>query len=155
MTFPIDDISKIAESLGDTFRHVNSGGCGVVAAMLAKELRKYTSVDVVVCNNYGARSITDLRKACSNIEEWYSSGFSVTHMWVEFEFLGERLAIDSTGIHPAAYLYDDWGDTLDGALTEKETDELLAADHWNPMFDRKQIPDMEQYVSDNFAGVAA
>jgi len=155
MNFPINRVGEIAESINVMFRNVNSGGCGVVAALLAKELRKLTSVEIVVCNNWGGRSILDLREACDSVHEWYDYGFSVTHMWVEFEFLGARYAIDSTGIHTVKSIYERWGEVLEGALTDDETEELLGLGRWNSRFDRNQIPAMEEYVTGRFDGVAA
>ena len=154
MTFPLNRVREIAENIDLLFDEVNSGGCGVVAALLAKELRKFTSVDIVVHNHMGSKSIPELRELCDSVDEWYSHGFSVTHMWVEFEILGVRYAIDSTGIQPVKWIYADWGDVLLGALTDDETEELLKVGRWNSYFSRRQIPAMEQYVAHEFEGVA-
>jgi hypothetical protein len=157
MRFPFKEICLIMNKANQKFRDVNSGGCGMMAYILARQLSKITKTRTVVCGYGGG----DLKVARSNVNDnninsWYKQNIKFTHVWVEFLWNKRWYAIDIKGIKPRKQMYGDsgrWSKPYDGSFTLKEIKELAHDDTyggWSSCFQRDQIPYMKKMINKEF-----
>lgn len=146
-TFPIDKVNKILHEADERFHYVNFGGCGAMAAIIAKCLAPVVPVKIV-CYDYNKEQINDLR---NNGITRATNSFH--HVWVEF-LANVWYAVDINGIRSPKKMINHWGTPCKGNLTINEL-EILVSNHkaWNPMFDRDQIPDMTHFMEQQFSAL--
>lgn len=96
---------------------LNSGGCGVYAALLARKLSEYNVISnifirVIMFSEEDAEfeditlDIDDYRP--SNMDEWRELGVAFDHVVIEFEYNKEQYICDSDGVQLLKDLdYDD------------------------------------------------
>lgn len=125
----------------DNIPYLNDGGCGVVAAHVAKRLQHITKVRVAIFA-YG-QDIDEIRSYVRNTRsalEWSRSGLVVGHAMVEFLHNGEWWLFDSVGAVPdvdEVTLFGNHHLYKDGYLTIDEICALAANPYpWNNDFYR-------------------
>ena len=149
----LDERLKLVDEL---FDFVNCGGCGCVANILAKQLRTVFPVMRITSSGYlGEGNIDKVRNVLGNNlnkDEWDENGFYFAHVWVEVCVDDEWYALDSTGVTPVEYMYEEWGVPAEGSFTLEEIAALSGdADGWNSLFDRDQLPDMELMIKNQLS----
>lgn len=138
------------------FTHVNLGGCGCVAAMLAEVLRpQYPLMRIVNSNGMWSQAV-DIDEVRVNMynpldkHEWDNNDMHFSHLWVEIWADDQWLAVDSDGIRPLDDMYSKYVPPGEGSFTYEEIKALASTDEgWNWMFDRDQLPGIQAYINDN------
>jgi hypothetical protein len=133
------------------FQFINSGGCGVVAAHVAKRLQHIVPTRIVVFNR-ASIDIDKIRSKLTNTNsslEWSYHGMAWGHVMVEFDYDGMTYLFDSHNIYPTTQTIHFGGMMLtkSGYVT---IDEIVAIASrpttWNWMFSRSQIPAMKKRI---------
>lgn len=151
MGFPFKEIGTILVEFTDRYDRINWGGCGVVAAILARHLTPFVDdIRIVTCG-------TDIEEArnnaqSNNIVDWENTGaVSFWHVWVEFRIGKKWFAIDSDGIRSRSYFRSRYGSVAKGSFTVEEMRELGDNPRgWNPAFRRDQVPSMKNILGRRF-----
>lgn len=153
--FPLDDIQKILDKIDGEFYRINSGGCCVMASILAHQMKKIVDDVNIVTTGWGtASSLDSIRHNISdntNMEEWENNGVGFNHVWVEFKWNGRWYAMDSKGIKTRKEQYREWGKPYKGSFTLDEARAFARSTDWNPTFERWQIPLMRKRAYYHFA----
>jgi hypothetical protein len=149
-------VCKIQEAVSD-IRNINSGGCGVFAAMVAKRLNRLGIPAVVRVGAHDADTSNDrLKRALTypdSISKEYLSneGVEFYHLIVEFKHGGETYHLDSNQFHKATPITNNYGVRLyDGHLTPLQALQIARSKYWNYQFNRKQIPNMIRKLNEAF-----
>lgn len=151
-------LNDFASEVDDQFPTLNRGGCCVFAGMVGMRLQRHLPVEVAVFgylvgrdkekdhNLYLVKSnVSDI----SNVREWNDNGIHFCHVVVEFTDENQQFHFDSYGVtsdrtRGGVFLYP-------GRLTVEDAISLgNKASGWNSCFDRTQIPELQQKVSNFF-----
>lgn len=130
---------------------VNSGGCCIVAAVVAKQLCRFIPVKIRVINHAGRgnKSIIKARYKVgyNEVSEWNENGIYFGHVLLEFKVNGVTHYWDTETFAPAIHSkYTRWK-LHPGALTVKEAWELgNDTDGWNDSFNRDNIQTIRNAV---------
>ena len=144
-------LSNKLKELDNTFSFVNKGGCGCVAAMLAKAFRH--EFPIMRITSSGIDSGANLDTIRSNMTDnmskdaWYDNGIYFNHVWVEVLFKKKWYVLDATGIHTRKEMYREWNTPAKGSFSIDEIQALANENSWNTMFDRKQLPAMQKMIN--------
>lgn len=145
----LNRLNEAMREFADSFTDINSGGCCVMAAIIAQHINHVVDdLRIRVVSWYGgSSSLDEIREHVvdpMNKLLWNAQGCKFSHVWVEFTYDGERYAIDTdSGVLPVQEFYSSWGTPMDGCFTIEEACSFADdADGWNRCFDRDQIPDM-------------
>ena len=148
-------LSELVLKLQD-YPNLNRGGCGVVAAHIAKRLQHIFPTRVVVYNENPDIKVDNIRNKIKNTNsptQWEKKGFRWDHVYVEFDFENKTYLMDSDGIQVAK-------DTIDLTTRNYEfilhksgyltIDEICAhaavSTNWNWAFDRWRIPAIKKRI---------
>lgn len=144
---------------------LNSGGCGVFAHLVCKQLvligieaevittaskRKYSPKNVKG-NDWNKRE----KASC---EVWDSNGLDRSHVGVRFKYNGVVFTYDSVKLRMGSKSFGVYGDgkwkcnyPFGEGMSYKEMKKLVDdVPYWNPEFDRKQIPTVKKIVKEAF-----
>lgn len=149
----LDTLNNISKQLKrDINTSINSGGCCVVAAILASHLKNIIPYKIVVLDD-GCAHIDRVRAELRNnydIREWNNNGVTFGHVLVEFEYGNATYWVDSNGVHDS--LVDMWyGEILSGSLTLKEATALAESSKgWCTLFNRDYIPQIDHIIEMHF-----
>lgn len=149
----LDTLNNISKQLKRNINtSINSGGCCIVAAIIASHLKDIVPYKIVVLDD-GCEHIDSVRaklKDTSDIIEWNHNGVNFGHVLVEFEYGNSTYWVDSNGVHDS--LVDMWyGERLPGSLTLKEAIALAENKKgWCNQFDRKYIPQIDHIIERHF-----
>lgn len=128
---------------------LNLGGCCVFAFLVANKLaEKGIKARGVVFNRHSDIPLYHARPKNSNsVWAWNDNGVAFEHVALEFR-LGrdKRMIFDSNGFHYPEVGIPPYGKPLKGYLSVKELEGLAEDTNWNCMFDRNQIPDLQELV---------
>lgn len=163
------DLCKLLENMGTDievrFDNVNFGGCCVVAVAIAEHLRKITRVKIrVAVPSWGdSDSVSFVRNhnKPTNYKDWNSGGLYFDHIFVEFDWEGQKYFVDSEGVYPVdkkpiregikAAACIGTSKLAKGFLKFKEAKALAAdANAWNKRFNRGQIPKILDLIDKTF-----
>lgn len=144
-------LHRVSASLKQ-FRDVNSGGCGVVAACVSRELTDHGVRNEIVTNRdeFFGTNVTDARLNVRNpfsMAEWEENGIYFGHVAVKVWLNDHAVGVyDSEGFIDARLnIFPAFGDleVAEGSFTLEEMEAFIRQrSHWNPEFDRAQIPRM-------------
>ncbi len=144
-------LGKKLKQLDMSFDRVNWGGCACVAAMVAKELRhEFPIMRITSSGTWGKCDLDSIRHHLDDNmckDEWYHSGIHFNHVWVEVLSKGRWYVLDATGVYTRKEMYSMWGKPAEGSFSIDEIQALADTDSWNSMFNRKQLPAMQEMVS--------
>ena len=100
MHFPFEDVRFIMKEFNLEYDSINSGGCGVMASIVATNLKDIVD-DYRIVSCGGWASIDEARKCIreNNTDEWADKGVELAHVWIEFRWGNKWYAIDSTGVY--------------------------------------------------------
>lgn len=159
----IDKLNELGDAVMDDVDNLNSGGCGIFAAMVAKSLidkgiptSLFSCWDEIWDGQGGNIDLArPLVKDVGEYQDWRENGIRNAHVGVEFEFDGKLYHYDSSeGVHEARnWLSRESWIVNDGRYTLAEMEALNERPHnWNSRFDRKQIPKIQHYVEEYLNG---
>jgi hypothetical protein len=158
--FPFKAIRAAINQFEYKFDRINWGGCSVMAAILAYQLKPLADEVKIVAEGgwCGGNDVDNARKNMTdnNVGDWQDQGVYFNHVWVEFKWNGRWYAIDSEGLHRRKRMHKEWGTPQKGSFTLKEM-RILAGDScgWNPTFRREQIPAMKRLATKVFNPIKA
>lgn len=143
-------LNRLADRIDRWYPTVNSGGCCVLAVIIAQELRKRNiPVEIIVAADGASENIDRAReKVKSNRKhEWNSAGVYFNHVGIEFRLGDDVYHFDTEGrVKPEDFMLGT-REIYEGRLTVEEAKELAdEAEGWNPVFDRKTIPSLRRHV---------
>ena len=150
----IEQLNEAMEAFRNEFRSINSGGCCVMATLIAERLIDVVpDVEIKVYTWSEHDDVDALREEIidpMNKFEWNEAGVSFTHVWVEFVLDGTRYAIDSDhGVLEVAAFHSREGRPMAGAFTLDEARSFaMDGQGWNSCFDRDQIPAMQRLADE-------
>ncbi len=131
---------------------VNHGGCSVFASLMVEYLTRNgiraRGISAGYSGKYNSIAVArkNVRKSCD-----LKRVIDMTHVGVEFYHAGTRYHCDSRGVVMAHSCFDGMP-VHRGRLTREELKSIAnTPGHWNPQFDRKQIPKMKKIFARNFA----
>lgn len=142
-------LSKQLQEIGNSFIHINGGGCGEFALALGKKLKKNNiKFKYVLLNEREGSTIQNVRefnslKKKSSLHHINVEGFNVYHImiYVKGQF------IDCTGVYNSLK-ETEWNYCkVSAILKEKTLKKLCENGGWNFYFDRDQIPDIKKRIS--------
>lgn len=154
-------LKRVSNSL-QRFHSLNSGGCGVVAAAVARELEEH-GVRYEIVTNHDFADVDEARQNVSDpfdMGEWEQNGVYFGHVAVKV-WLNERRAgiWDSEGFIPAESNTFPAFPELElarGSFTLEEMEAFIhQRSHWNAAFDRRQIPAVRRAIHEAFNQVEA
>lgn len=157
----MDDLRKLkilGARLNQIDSNINTGGCCVVAASVAKYLSKTTPVKIRVLSSYKSRTstISGNRPKLgyhfgSEVCSWNDKGIHFGHIVLEFKMNGVTHYWDADTLTTQLKSpYCKWK-MYKGALTVKEAWVLgNDEDGWNEGFDRANIPNIRSAISHFF-----
>lgn len=158
------DIKKVCDDIkkNDKFYRINSGGCCVFASLLGDVIRKiYDDVPVRFAVYSFDTANKDINKIRFNVNdnsvrEWEQCGLDFYHVLMEFKYKNRWYLCDALdGIDTyAPKSYRNSGKRYKGSLTLTEVKELAADTRWNPAFDRRLIPQLEDTIVQGMGMVA-
>ena len=138
------------KELDTTFKYVNWGGCGCVAAMLAKAFRhQFPIMRITSSGTFGPTDLDKIRETMNNNmskDDWYNNGIHFNHVWVEVFFNKRWYVLDATGIHTRKEMYARWSKPATGSFSIDEMEALASESSWNTSFDREQLPAMQRMI---------
>ena len=161
-------ILRIMETMGRDMLgvtpYVNYGGCGIVAAMVGREMQKLGfEVDVVTPTNKSSKTsipavvrnkLKKKKKDRNDAMVWSSNGLSRAHLALRFK-IGKRLYTwDTDVLHRDGKYFGDvayyCGYRFGRGLTVRETSAMCVQKlGWNETFPRDQIPELRKIVKDH------
>lgn len=156
----IDQLNALAAEVRESTSDLNSGGCGVFAAMVGKALIQkgipascFACYDTVWDDMRHAGNVDEARANVSDpadLYEWNDNDVSLSHVGVEFVANGETLWYDSNGVvKPSRSFTRGTWIVQDGRFTVEEMEAMAERPHnWNDWFDRSQIPDIQHLVEE-------
>ena len=154
---PIPLLDNHLSEIETNFDYVNSGGCACVAVMLAKALRHvFPIMRITSCGNDEPINLDELRLTLSdplNKWEWHYAGIGFHHVWVEIFTHGYWYALDSTGVKPIKAMYKRWDEPAKGSYTIEEMESMASDTDWNKMFDRDQLPAIQELITNNLSNL--
>lgn len=151
--FLVKALKKISREITEQISFPNQGGCAVIAAIVGREVAKYTEVYAIVVPAWFTEnsSINEVRQKndvrnFTRPSDWHNVNVHFHHVRLKIK-IGERWVVfDSNGIfeyNPIEYV-DGWL-TMDEVLTIASKSE-----GWNEMFGRWQIPKIGRIVHKAF-----
>ena len=159
----MNDLIGHLDAIGkETTMHIdsiNSGGCCVFAALVAKHLSKYVPVQIRVASSWSESLVAlgVVRKKVPdpyNIHHWTDNGVGFSHVFIEFRHKGKSYIYDSNGVQEKTEPCDPtFGyPTFPGSLTLAEATKFAMNKNsgWNKMFNRRQIKKLEKIVDKGF-----
>jgi hypothetical protein len=158
--FTHKQLVALADDVLDRFPNINYGGCGIFAAIVAKEIQHHFKVRIVAFSSQKEKDRADIdyvRDMCqpSDIYDWKYNGCEFQHIAIEITDNNGRLwHYDASGLFPAD------GDIcickynqLSGSLTIKEIEQLANSSiGWCDDFDRRLIPGLKSIIHKHFYG---
>lgn len=146
-------LSKQLENIGNNFSWINAGGCGEFALMLGNKLRQNNvKFKYVLITENGLPLLSSQREFNNlgdNINNKYTrddSGFTICHIMV---YCNGRF-LDSEGVHKdlnKTRWFGKYGYNLGAILSQDILQTWCKQDTWNSMFDRDQLPRIEQQIN--------
>ena len=131
---------------------INYGGCGVIAAHIAKRLSQFVPTRIAIYNTSDHYDVDRIRPNIKNTHsstEWDRHGLDWDHILVEFEHNGEKYLVDSRSLvksEPVVNL-PNGRYYLSGYITIDEVCGWARTPRfWNWRFDRKQIPAIRKTI---------
>jgi len=142
-------LEKLCVALTSNFHFINDGGCCVVAGELSKYI---PDCRVIVVNDVTSTSLDAARESIKNPlshADWNKNDVHFWHVAVEFTYSGRKYIVDSDGVYSRLKFRRTWKTPLEGCLTSEEAVSLGENGRWNPMFDRRQIPNMSKMIKEH------
>ncbi len=143
-------LNKLSHALDNNFYCINNGGCCSVAVMLADALKPYTEVRIAV-SGYDGLDITE--DIVNNMpydatpRVWNENGIHFNHVFMEFkvgdEWFQYHVGKNVTRVSPYDALMR-WKHR--GYITLEHARNLAKSTDWNWLFDRNQIPEMQNFI---------
>jgi hypothetical protein len=161
----IKQLKTLGKQTLDIIPEINSGGCCVFAAVVARRLDnlgievKVVTVDLEdECS--GPFDIDQVRKnvlivapkgKVNTKEQWQRQGLSFFHVGVVFKWRGRWYSYDTSKVSRDPTTLGRWSyPVARGSLTIEEAEAFAAKeDGWNPCFDRDDIPTVHELVATN------
>jgi len=144
-------LERVAHQISKKIEYPNYGGCAVIAAVVGKAVSHHTQVQVLVQNSCERADIRQVRNTISDPFDklsWEIGGVDFRHVLLKIKIDGAWKVFDSDGF--TSYKSTDYNL---GTMTVEEAAAVAAEDSWNWMFDRDQIPMIEEIVEKAFAKV--
>ncbi len=151
-------LNELALGLCEKFSNLNCGGCGVIAAIVGKNLSQIVDVSCITFSRYdlGIPSQNIMKRVgIDNIEDpdkWEEAGISFTHIMLKFEVNGIGHLFDINGVTRdvditawAKYRRIPGELPLDVICTISEVEFF-----WNHTFNRDQICHIREFVEQKF-----
>jgi hypothetical protein len=148
----IKELGRNLATINEDFYKVNHGGCGCIAAIIAKTFRHTFPIMRITSTGMfeEANNIDHIRtKLCDNLSkrEWGENGAEFYHVWVEIFFKNRWYALDATGIHSRKEMLKLWGKAAEGSFSIIEMEAFAKyANGWNHRFNRKQLPAIKRVI---------
>jgi hypothetical protein len=147
----ITTLKALGKHLEREVDNINCGGCCVVAAHVAYQMKYRLGIDAVIRTShswreYDLENVEEARNhiadpANASAKDWNEVGVAFGHVVVEFSHKNQLHHFDTNGVFPADR------ETQQGFLIhpgKMSVEDALAIaskpDGWNPMFNRKHIP---------------
>lgn len=137
--------------------YINSGGCGVFAALIYPHLERLSLNPVIRAIGYyfKPRNIDEERdNILSNAQDpldKYNWSIDASHYLIEVNILGNSYYLDSEGVYSESKLKSKGWKVAEGSYTYEEMKAFAESRNgWNTYFDRSQIPSIQQQVDDFF-----
>ncbi len=155
----VDTLNRLGNAVEASVTYLNSGGCCVYAALVARELadRGYPVKGVVV--SYGATKgkpkIYEVRKTLNNSKDLvdWNGHVSFSHVGIEFRADGKVYRYDSNGVVGAKDPLMNMA-PYPGRLKVDELEAFASGQEgWNNTFNRNQIPKLKKLVKSYFRDV--
>lgn len=141
-----EEVSRLGRILGNQFESINSGGCCVVAALVANELQHFTKVRIS-SKAYEGRG----KRIANNLIE---NGQGLNHVVCEFKYNNRWYVFDVDDYECKFATHEDYNDdrwTKDSLTIEKAMLAVESRAGWNFCFDRDQIPDIKEEIVNFFS----
>ena len=147
-------LAALSRDVRDNIELLNNGGCCVYAALVGRVLENM-GYEVRGCTSGWASvsvNIDEVRPLIKNRKkrvQWRDMGVPFNHVMLEVKLNGkwwmydscELVLSDSTNIFAHKHV-------LTGRFTIEELEWLSTRDnHWNPMFNRRQIPKLKRLIA--------
>jgi hypothetical protein len=152
----LSEVSAGLQKIHGQFNWINAGGCGEFANMLGSKFKqsnlKYKYV-LIINNRFCGRTTRESLRKFKELGDTVNdkgvrngNGFDIAHIMVYHK----GIYFDSTGAHKNLE-YTNWGKDRGynvGAILSQEILETWCnQDTWNDLFNREQIPFMQNCVS--------
>ena len=159
-------LTNLARRVNEQISHLNCGGCGFFASLVARELENIPGVEGVTIRigSHGGDDADTLRQDFDSIRpllrsntvtEWNKWGIHIGHAIVQFNWEGRTYHYDSNFLLSASEHTRTGGYPLYASgMTHKEMWEMCQSEGWNPFFDRGQVGDVSTLVYDNLGRYA-
>lgn len=141
----------LSEELSDAYEYINCGGCGLMAAIVGKELEKIGIPCEVIAKGNPVDKTRYTIQDKKNMLEWESIGVDFGHLALRLKLGRKIYSWDSNGLWDgsknAVYCTYPFGK----GLTVRECNAVASSKFgWNEMFDRKKVPALKKIVAKNF-----
>lgn len=154
--FPFKPVLNLLLDVRRQFSDINSGGCGVMATILAYHLKPLVDDMRIVSADYATGNIDTARLTVeeNTVRSWNKEGIRFNHVWVEFKWNWRWYTIDIGGIQSRRAMHKRWGKPYKGSFTLREMRQMTSIQPgWNSWFDRSQIPFMRRMVGRHFKAI--